>query len=64
MTTIFYLNHVCPANQKGDVISPTQTASIKLRSIAGKKHKSIEKFETLLKTFYEQGQKCMAKKSF
>lgn len=39
VTTIFYLNHVCPANQKGDAVSPTQTASIKLRSIArGKKH--------------------------
>ena len=46
VTTIFYLNHVCPANQKGDAISPTQTASIKLRSIAReKKHKFIERVE-------------------
>jgi len=45
VTAIFYLNHVCPANQKRDVISPTQTASIKLRSIA-RKHKFSEQVET------------------
>ena len=58
VTTSFYLNHVCPANQKSDIISPTQTASIELRSITRKKHKFIEKIETLLETFWEQGQKC------
>ena len=31
-----YLNHVCPANKKGDVIFPTQTAAIKFRSISAK----------------------------
>ena len=61
VTTSFYLNHVCPANQKGDVISPTQTASIKLRSITTNLLKSLK---PCWKPFENRDRSAMAKKSF
>lgn len=36
-----HLNRVCPANQKSDVISPTQTTTIQLRSVAENQNPKI-----------------------
>ena len=56
-----YLNHVCPANKKGDVIFPTQTAAIKFRSISAKNKKIIFTDKLLIAAFSHKRHLCKQK---